>query len=74
MTAISGQGEFGRRFAKALGLDPRGTRSITVRVPCDDVVLVTAEMFVQKDQFKELEILLKEFELHEKETADTGGG
>ena len=67
MAAVSGQGEEASQFARALGLDPRKTRSITLTVAIDDLVLVTVEMMPDAKDLEALAMELKRFELHPKD-------
>lgn len=65
MTVVSGQGEIGSRFARALGLDPCKTRKIDLHVHLDNVITATVEMYVTKEEMEMLELELIPFELHE---------
>ncbi len=67
MAAISGQGEFGIRFARALGLDSEKIKNIDLHVHADDAVMATIEMYVYKEDFERVELVLRDYELHLKE-------
>lgn len=63
--AVKGQGEEAGQFARALGLDPRKTRSITLKIHCDDLIIVEVEMMPDKKDLENLGWELKRFNLIE---------
>jgi len=67
MAAISGTGEFGKRFAKLFGLDPSKTRKLVLTVEADSAIMLDVEMYVEEKDFDnvEREINQLHFELKE---------
>ena len=65
-TAFSdGDLEFKYGICDALGLDSKFVHSITMKVVPDDVVMIEAELLLEKEQGKKLVKVLKKFHLVE---------
>lgn len=59
--------QLGQELAKALGLDPKKVRSLTIRCAVNEVATVTAETFVVDEQAGQVATLLQRYVLVEKE-------
>jgi hypothetical protein len=54
-------------LVKAMGLDPKKIREITLNIPVDDVVTIKAVMYPDEEILKKLgRVIHRTFELHEK--------
>jgi hypothetical protein len=63
--AVSGQGEHGSRLCRALGLDPKKVRGLTLKVPIDDVISIEAEIMPDKKDVEALGYELRRYGLIE---------
>lgn len=72
MAILDSTNDFGKRLCEALKLDPKKTRDIMIDVPVDDLVMVYASLYLQKEESEEVLLILKEYELHEKVVKENG--
>lgn len=67
MSHIHGQSEEVIAFAKALGIDPRDTYKIELKIEVDEIVSVIIHRRIHNTELESLTSIIKEFELHKKE-------
>jgi NAD(P)-dependent dehydrogenase (short-subunit alcohol dehydrogenase family) len=68
---VTGNSDFGRALVKALGLEGKRVRALTIRSAVDEVVTVTAEMIVIDREAGDVATLLKHYRLVEREAEET---
>jgi len=64
---ISGHGEHARKFAEALGLDPKKSCRIELIIDANEIVTVKVWFHIYDTELDDLSAVLTEYELHEKE-------
>lgn len=64
MAAVPGHG-IGKEVLDAIG-GPQNCREFSIRFPCDGVVTVKAEYFINEEQAQRLKTMLQNYELHPK--------
>ena len=62
MSGFPGMG-FGREFCEAIGLDVKGITSIKLNIPVDDVVTLSIERIVLKEEARGIIKQLEQYEL-----------
>jgi len=66
-SAVSGKDPICSYICKTLGLDPKSTRSLAIKMEAGNIVVVTAEIYPDKRQMEIIGVLLEEYELVSKE-------
>ena len=69
MRLASGNGKLGETLVKMLGL-PKHTRGFELRCYVNEVITVKCEYYPEEKGVAQLELILKEYELHEKREED----
>jgi len=68
---IPGQGEHARKFAEALGIDPKKACRIELIIAPDELITVKVWQHIYDTELDELSAVLTEYELHEKDDGRT---
>jgi len=63
MAVITGMSKETGALLKHIGIDPKTTRSVTIHMPCDDVVTVNLERYLLKDDINTGELETQKFNL-----------
>jgi DNA-binding transcriptional regulator YiaG len=71
MATINGDGDFGVGLCKALNLDPKKTRDITITCKIDKPVMVFVSQYLQDTEVEGLTNLMKKYHLEEEPLINT---
>jgi hypothetical protein len=62
MAAISSE-KFGVKLCEILKIDPKKTKTITIKVPPCDAVMVTVDFYLQDTEVEKVTNLIKEYRM-----------